>query len=202
MPGLDETTHDVDRQHRRQEKGQYLAGEHQPAAIDAVDQRSAEWRDDEERHAGAKGHDAHEPWRVRHDDRQPAERDLLHPLADRGRKRAKPKATEYGMPRDGAEKAAMPGRVNWSLTHRVVELSVCVDAVPDRHDFLQGNACPTNSASARAGNRVDYTTGLWTPFGSARGWSILHTLARRPGACTNLADRGRGPLATWTASAS
>src|SRR5687767_8460055 len=150
MPGLDETTHDVDRQHRCQEKGQDLAGEHQSAAIDAVDQRSTEWRDDKERHAGGKRHDAYEPWRVRHDDRQPAERYLLHPLADRGCKRAKPKATEYGMPPYGTEKAAMPGRVNWSHTHRVVELNVCVDAVPDRHDFLQGSACPTNPVSARA----------------------------------------------------
>ena len=63
------------------------------------------------------------------------------------------------MPRDGAEKAAMPGRVSWPLTLRVVELSVWVGAVPGCHHFLQGNACPTNSASARAGNRVDYTTG-------------------------------------------
>ena len=62
VPGLHETTHDVDCQYSRQEKGQYLTGEHQPAAIDAVDQCSTAWRDDEERQAGGKGHDPHEPW--------------------------------------------------------------------------------------------------------------------------------------------
>ena len=64
------------------------------------------------------------------------------------------------MSTDGAEKANMPRRVNGFQVHCFVELSVRVDAGPNCHDFLQGNARPTNSASARAGNRVDYTTGF------------------------------------------
>jgi hypothetical protein len=60
MPGLDETARDVDRQHSRQDKGQYLTRKHQPAAVDTVDQSSAEGRDYEEWQTGGKGHDADE----------------------------------------------------------------------------------------------------------------------------------------------
>jgi hypothetical protein len=61
MPRLNETADDVDRQHRRQQEGQHLAVEHQPAAIDAVDECATGRRHDEERQAGRTGHDTDEP---------------------------------------------------------------------------------------------------------------------------------------------
>ena len=61
MPELDEPAHHVDCQRRRQQEGQHLAGEHQPAAINAVDECATEGRDDEERQSRGKGDDSDEP---------------------------------------------------------------------------------------------------------------------------------------------
>ncbi len=58
-------------------------------------------------------------------------------------------------PRKRACHAASTGLPRTASSNRARGLT----RMPERHDFLQGNACPTIAASARAGNRADYTTG-------------------------------------------
>ena len=68
-----------------------------------------------------------------------------------------------------------------------------------RHDFLQGNACPSIAASARAGNRRGLYHRVSSPIGSAEGWSILRHVGRSAMGLHRFGRHGKEP-STWIAS--
>ena len=100
-------------------------------------------------------------------------------------------------PRKRTCHAAPTGLSGTASSNRACGLTRCRTATISS----RGNACPTILASARAGNRVDYTTGSGSRLGIRKGIvypTYLGTSAR--GLRSIRPASGRGPLATWTAT--